>query len=168
MKPESRASLSLSHPASRNAKTVAILLVTAILVFALGVVPPLRGGQEKASPLDDSDEQFKILKQAMDMKLKHAKELITGLAVEDFDKLADNAQALKRIGRDTLWKVSPNVNFIKYSSEFTTITDELTRSAKEHDLNGTTLAYVRLTINCVDCHRYVRNNRILDPKLRRQ
>ncbi len=168
MKSNSRASLSFLRLGSHRANTIATSLVTAVLVVAFGWVPALQGGQEKASPGDDTERQFKVLQQAMDMKLKHTHELITCLAVEDFEKLGKNAEALKRIGRDTLWKVSPSVAYIKYSTEFTAISDELARCAKEKDLNGATLAYVRLTINCVDCHKYVRNDRILDPKLRRR
>jgi hypothetical protein len=107
---------------------------------------------------------MKVLGPAMALKLRHTHELITALAVEDFDRLADNAEALKRVGRDTLWKVSPNLAYVKYSSEFAMIADELARCAREHDLNGATLSYVRLTINCVDCHKLVRNNRVLDPQ----
>jgi hypothetical protein len=111
-------------------------------------------------------EQLKVLGPAMALKLRHTHELITALAVEDYDRLADSTQALKRVGRDTLWKVSPNIAYVKYSSEFAMIADELARCAREHDLNGATLSYVRLTINCVDCHKDVRDHRILDPKLR--
>jgi hypothetical protein len=142
------------------------LLCGAVLVLALGGAWALRAEQERASPRNDAEEQMKILGPAMALKLKHTHDLITALAVEDFDRLADSAEALKRVGRDTLWKVSPNLAYVKYSSEFTMIADELARSAREHDLNGATLAYVRLTINCVDCHKHLRNNRILDPKLR--
>lgn len=142
------------------------LLSGAALVLSLGGAQALRGEQEKANPRDDPGEQMKVLSQAMALKLKHTHELITALAVEDYDRLAESARALKRVGRDTLWKVSPNVAYVKYSSEFAAIADELARCAREHDLNGATLSYVRLTINCVDCHKFVRNNRILDPKLR--
>jgi hypothetical protein len=109
---------------------------------------------------------MKVLGPAMALKLKHTHELITALTVEDFDRLADSAIELKRVGRDTLWKVSPNITYVKYSSEFAAIADELARCARERDLNGATLSYVRLTINCVDCHKFVRDNRVLDPKQR--
>jgi hypothetical protein len=142
------------------------VLSGAVLILAFGGVRALRGDQGEPSPRDNAGEQMKVLGPAMALKLRHTHELITALAVEDFDRLADNALTLKRIGRDTLWKVSPNLNYVKYSSEFAAIADELARCAREHDLNGATLSYVRLTINCVDCHKYVRDNRILDPKLR--
>ena len=86
------------------------------------------------------------------------------MAVEDFVQLADNARALKEIGRDTLWKISPNLKYVKYGAEFTELAEELS-IRPEKDLNGATLSYVRLTLNCVECHKHVRNNRILDPKL---
>ena len=71
---------------------------------------------------------------------------------------------MKQIGQDTLWKISPNLTYVKYSAEFASVADELARRAKENDLNGVTLSYVRLTINCVECHNFARDNRIFDTK----
>ena len=92
----------------------------------------------------------------MRQKLKHAQSLIEGLAVEDFGMIRDNARALRKVAQDAQWRVSPNLMYVKYSAEFADIADELERRATEKDLDGATLSYVRLTINCVDCHKYVR------------
>jgi hypothetical protein len=141
------------------------LFLGSALILAFEGVHADQGGQAKPSPHDDPEQQRKVLSQFMEKKLKHTQELVAALAVEDFVRLADNARALKEIGRDTLWKVSPNLKYVKYGAEFTSIAEELERRAREKDLNGATLSYVRLTINCVECHKYLRDDRILDPKL---
>ena len=100
----------------------------------------------------------------MRQKLKYAQSLIEGLANEDFDLIRDNARSLRKVAQDAQWKVSPNLTYVKYSAEFASIADELARRANEKDLNGVTLSYIRLTINCVDCHKFVRDNRVLDSR----
>ena len=74
--------------------------------------------------------------------------------------MADDARELRLIGDSTLLKISPNLEYAKYSIEFSSIVDELGRRAKDHDLNGATLSYIRLTVNCVECHKYVRDKNI--------
>jgi hypothetical protein len=110
------------------------------------------GGQE---PRKDD------LKQIMEQKLKHSQMLLQGLAVEDFDMIRDHARELRRIGEESLARVSPNITYVKYSAEFVSIVDELERRAKEEDLNGATVSYVRMTINCIECHKFTRDSRIL-------
>jgi hypothetical protein len=92
----------------------------------------------------------------MRQKLKHAQFLIEGLANEDFGMIRDNARALRKLAGDAQWRVSPNLTYVKYSAEFASIPDELERRANEKDLNGATLSYIRPTIKCVDCYKFVR------------
>ena len=35
---------------------------------------------------------------------------------------------------------------------------------REENLNGATMGYILLTISCMDCHKFVRDNRMLDLK----
>jgi hypothetical protein len=129
--------------------------VVATLALALVVVSA--GGQEPKRP---------DVRPFMRQKLRHAQFLIEGLANEDLALIRDNARALRKIAGDAQWRVSPNLAYVKYGAEFAGIADELERRANEKDLNGATLSYIRLTINCVDCHRFVRDNRILDSRPR--
>jgi hypothetical protein len=57
------------------------------------------------------------------------------------------------------WEVPtiPNASeYIVFTSEFQRLTDELVQKAREKNMDGATLAYLRLTMNCVNCHKYVR------------
>jgi hypothetical protein len=70
------------------------------------------------------------------------------------------------LGEESLRRISPNLTYLKYCGEFTSIAEELERRAKEEDLNGATLSYIKLTVNCVECHKFTRDNRILDQRPR--
>jgi len=144
------------------------ILACSALIFALGAVSAAQGpgpqknqkAEAKAAPRDDSAQQRKVIQEAMANKLKSTHDVVTALSVEDFALLADSAQRLKQIGQNVLFKVSPNLTYVKYSAEFATLADELARRAQEKDINGATLSYIRLTINCVECHKFCRDSRI--------
>jgi hypothetical protein len=131
------------------------LLTLALLSLCGGVISS--GGQEPKA---------EDLKQIMKAKLKHSQFLIDGLAREDYGLIRDHASELRKLGEDALKRISPNITYVKYCAEFVSIAEELDRRAKEEDLNGATLSYIRLTINCVECHKFTRDSRILGPRPR--
>jgi hypothetical protein len=134
------------------------VLASLALVLALATV-----GAKAAGNQEPKRQDFQPI---MRQKLKHAQALIEGLANEDFAMIRDNARSLREIAGDAQWKVSPTLAYVKYSGEFASIADELERRAGERNLNGATLSYIRLTINCIDCHKFVRDNHILDSRRR--
>ena len=95
----------------------------------------------------------------MRMKLEYSKLVLEGLTMENYATIIKNAQALKKLSEAAEWEVPtiPNVGeYIVFTSEFQRLTDELVKKARERNTDGATLAYVRLTVNCVNCHKYVR------------
>jgi cytochrome c556 len=101
------------------------------------------------------------LQKYMRQKLDHAKNALEGLAVEDFALIEKNATAMRELSEDARWRVSPNVNYLRLSAEFQDVAGELAAKAKEKNLDGATLAYVKLTMNCVKCHKLVREERLI-------
>jgi hypothetical protein len=70
-----------------------------------------------------------------------------------------NAKALKVLSQAAEWEVPmiPNAtDYVAMTSEFQRYADELVRCAKQSNIDGATLAYVKLTMNCVQCHKFVR------------
>jgi hypothetical protein len=94
-------------------------------------------------------------------KLEHSKAVLEGLALENFDEIARGARAMKELSEAAEWRVSPSVLYLRYSSEFQRLAGELIANANEKDIDGATLAYVQLTINCVNCHKHVRQDRLI-------
>jgi len=100
------------------------------------------------------------LKPFMRQKLEHSQRILEGLTLEDYSMVAKHAGALKELSKDARWRVSPNINYLRMSAEFQDLADELATKAKQRNLDGASLAYVRLTLNCVKCHEYARDNRL--------
>lgn len=95
----------------------------------------------------------------MRLKLDYSKQVLEGLTMENYETIIKSARALKRLSEAAEWEVPtiPNAGeYIVFTTEFQRLTDELVKKAREKNMDGATLAYLRLTMNCVNCHKYVR------------
>jgi hypothetical protein len=96
----------------------------------------------------------------MRTKLEASSRILEGLAVEDYELILRGARSLKLLSRAAEWEVPmlPNAtDYLTYTTEFQRLTDDLTRDARNRTLDGATLDYFRLTMCCVNCHKYVRS-----------
>ena len=134
---------------TRTLKGHRLVLLVLAATMAAGLIASGEG--QERSPLQTYMRQ----------KLEHAKNALEGLAVEDFALIAKNATAMRELSEDARWRVSPNVNYLRLSAEFQDLAGELAAKAKERNLDGATLAYVKLTMNCVKCHKLVREERLI-------
>jgi hypothetical protein len=95
----------------------------------------------------------------MQMKLEFSKKVLEGLTMENYETIIKNAKGLKTLSEAAEWEVPtiPNAGeYIVFTTEFQRLADELAKKAREKNMDGATLAYLRLTMNCVNCHKYVR------------
>ncbi|WP_152051237.1 hypothetical protein [Tautonia marina] len=106
----------------------------------------------------DPDAQDKRA-ELMALKLDYAKNVLEGLTLEKMDQVAKNAQELKLLSAAAEWEpvTVPGPLYLVYTREFQRIADSLAENAKDKNLDAATLAYVQLTMNCVECHKYVRS-----------
>jgi type II secretory pathway component PulM len=96
----------------------------------------------------------------MRMKLQHTQAILEGIATEDFDKIAKDASAVALLSQAAAWQVLQTPEYQQHSSDFRRAADDLARSAREKNLDAAALAYVRLTMGCVNCHKYMRGVRV--------
>jgi hypothetical protein len=95
----------------------------------------------------------------MRVKLEYSQKVLEGLTTENYQTIAASAKALKRISQAAEWRVPdiPNAaDYIAFTNEFQRLADDIDRKANDKNIDGATLAYVQLTMNCVNCHKYVR------------
>ena len=106
----------------------------------------------------------------MRLKLDHSKNVLEGLALEDYDLIAKNAQDMSLLSLAASWQVLQTPEYLQQSNEFRRTADALTKAAQDENLDGAALAYVELTMKCVNCHKYVRGVRMAGatPDLRRR
>ena len=95
----------------------------------------------------------------MKKKLEYSQNILSGLATEDFKKIKENAASMKAL--DVLEKfVHPrDKDYRMQLQTFQFSNDELIRNAREKNIDGAALAYVQLTVSCVNCHKVLRSTR---------
>ena len=104
--------------------------------------------------------QEKDNREFMRAKLKHSQEIVEGLALENFDQITRNAQQLTLLSHATNWQVFQTEEYLMQSREFRRATEALRDQAKKKNLEGAVLAYMDVTMKCVNCHKYKRSIRM--------
>ena len=129
------------------------IVTAAVLALAsLPFVPALSTGRASQQKKQDRIAYMR-------RKLEFSKNVLEGLALEQYPMIEKNAKALKVLSQAAAWEVPmiPNaIDYVVLTSEFQRYTDDLVKAAKQGNIDGATLAYVKLTMNCVQCHKYVR------------
>jgi hypothetical protein len=100
----------------------------------------------------------------MRVKLKHSQLVLEGLVMGDFDKIAKNAQDMSLLSLAESWQVLETPQYIQYSRKFRADADALADAAKKKNLDLSTQAYNRVTVRCVECHKYVRDVRMASAR----
>ena len=95
-------------------------------------------------------------KEFMHDKLELAQRILEGVTLEDYDLLVTKATRLSAMSKEARWQAFQNPDYERYSAEFRRNVDALARAARDKNLDGATLGYVRMTISCVECHKFVR------------
>ena len=105
-------------------------------------------------------EEPNRIRDFMRAKLSHSQKVLEGLTTEDFDMIAKNSQAMSLLSQATNWQVLQTEEYLQQSRDFRRAADALTEAAKKKNLDGAALAYVELTMKCINCHKYVRGVRM--------
>ncbi len=95
----------------------------------------------------------------MRQKLEFSKDVLEGLSLEQYATIERSAKALKKLSEAAEWEVPtiPNAtDYVAQTTEFQRSCDDLLKQAKARNIDGATLAYLKLTMTCVQCHKFVR------------
>jgi hypothetical protein len=116
-------------------------------------------------PMAGQGDEPDKLKDLMQRKLKSAQKVLEGMALKDFDLIANQAEELIAVSKAAQFRLIKTPRYEVYSNDFRRSAENLAQQAKEKNLDGAALAYVELTLNCVKCHKHVREVQTgsLDP-----
>ena len=95
-------------------------------------------------------------KSFMRQKLDHSQRVLEGITTENFNLTAIHAKRLGAMSLEAAWRVLDNPEYASRSTEFTRHVNDLVKAAENRNIDGATLAYVKMTLSCVECHKYVR------------
>ena len=95
-------------------------------------------------------------KEFMRDKLELSQRVLEGIVTEDYDLIIARGTKLSAMTKEADWRLFENPNYEQQSVTFRRHVDSLLKAAKSKDSDAATLAYVRMTMSCVDCHKLVR------------
>jgi len=167
---------SISRTAKVSSSLVAV--VTTVLAVWLSQSPGFsrtsagqdgKKADEKSSSNDEGsadkkDEPDRILRKFMRQKLQASNLILEGLCTDDLQMVSEGSQTLMKMSSAERWRVSNDIMYRRYSSEFVHAVEELQKEAEDDDMNGTSMAWVNVTMKCLKCHEWVRNAILVDSE----
>ncbi len=92
----------------------------------------------------------------MKQKLTYTQQILSGLALEDYDTIAENANAMKGLNKLEYFVRRKPDGYRTQLKVFQSAVDHLAEAAEAENLDGATLAFTQMTISCVNCHKQLR------------
>jgi hypothetical protein len=133
-----------------TARCAASAVVFALVVGAFGV----SRADDKPKPKDDPKKPT-----VMQRKLAHSQKILEGLAKKDFEAIGKGADGLIECVGEASWKINETEKYLTYSNDFLRRAEGLKRAAKNKNIDAAALSYVDLTLTCVKCHEFLREDR---------
>jgi len=104
--------------------------------------------------------QTTALNRVMRNKLADAQGVLAAVVTSNWAELERRSKALSAATDDPAWLVLKTPEYTRQSEAFVRAANDLVDAAARRDQEAAPLAYVALTMRCVQCHRYVARARI--------
>lgn len=95
----------------------------------------------------------------MRQKLEATHGLLEGIVREDFVAIQKNAESLENISKATTWHRQDDQAFLSRAKTFQNSAVFLAEQARAKSLEGVAIGYMRVTLDCMQCHNFVREGR---------
>lgn len=126
-------------------------LLYAALILPLVVVPSSSQERKKKREPDP----------LMTAKLKESQTMLEGLTLNDLAKVQASAEKLLEISKTAQMRKALNTPaYENNANHFQRAAELAIEKAKAKSIDGATLAYVEMTVTCVRCHQYAREQGI--------
>ena len=122
-----------------------------------------------AGPISSEEKKKREPDPLMVAKLKHSQTLLEGLTLNDLGKVEKSAEELLKISKTAQLRKALNTpQYDLHANNFQRSAETVIEKAKAKNIDGATLAYLDMTLNCVRCHQYTREQGLgLSPLPRR-
>lgn len=151
--------------------TVALFFGTGLRDICLVSAEPAFSGTDSSSskktrnddPAPAKNEDPKpALRSFMRQKLDASNKILEGLVTDNLAAVGEGADALMQMSSEAKWRVSNDVLYRRYSTEFISAVGELKDTAQAGNADGAALAWMSATMRCLKCHEWVRNTVLAD------
>lgn len=133
-----------------------VLIAGLVVTLTVPTVPrPSIGDERPAGRPRFTDKPG--LQAFMQRKLEFSQAALEGLVTEDFEQIEKSAGGMLVLSKAEEWQVSNDMLYRQHSNEFQRVLKQLEKAAKDKNIDGSSLAFVQMTMNCIECHRFVRD-----------
>ena len=130
-----------------------ILLIGLITVLATGLTTTLAQSRRQ-----------RAAKEFMRDKLELSQHALEGVVTENYELIIAKGTKLSAMTKEADWRLFENPDYELQSQTFRRHVDSLVKAAKDKNPDAATLAYVRVTMSCVDCHKLVRGKLVASAR----
>lgn len=100
----------------------------------------------------------------MKKKLQYSEKVLEGLAEADYETIAENAKLMNQLDQIEDFVRGRDEEYRHHLKTFDRVTRELVQQANDEDIDGAALAFMELTLNCVNCHKHLRDRKESDSQ----
>lgn len=124
----------------------------------LGAGAFLLGSSAFVIPANAKDDQS--LSAFMRKKLDASSKILEGLTTEDSKLAIEGADALLALSKAEIWNVISDEDYREFNREFRSSVRKLRDAAEKGNFDNATLQWMDSVKSCVECHKYVRSQRV--------
>ena len=106
--------------------------------------------------------QLPPLDALMNEKLQHAQDLLEAMILDDYEAVERLSNELIRVSEDSQWSPSQDPGYLRRARDFRETATTLIEQARAGHADGIALAYMEITLTCIQCHRHLRGGRRAD------
>ncbi len=94
----------------------------------------------------------------MKKKMEYSEKILAGLAKADFEAIEKNAKSMNALSQIEKWVQTGSPGYQAQLAALRSANKSLMRTAQEKDVDGASLAFMQLTLSCVQCHKIIRDS----------
>ncbi len=122
------------------------------------------GAWLRAGPASATQRDKNAVQAFMRGKLDAAKNVVEGLVNEDYEEILLGADQMRVMSKRAEWNALRTEQYVESSDDFQRATSALAKAAKNKNLDAASLAWVQVTMTCINCHKHVRGVAVADLK----
>lgn len=103
----------------------------------------------------NSQETEAVIK-LMNLKMDNTRTILESIIKQDFETLKESSFHLGVLTASSDWNVIPTRKYSQNMADFRRAVEALGKTPKGGDIDSAALAYLDMTLRCVQCHKYVR------------
>ena len=108
--------------------------------------------------------QLPRLGELMQQKLDHSQQLLAAVVLGNHVNVERYANELVLISEASTWSPLQTPEYLHHASDFRETANSLIEEANARNIDGVSLAYMEMTLTCVQCHKHVRGARMADSR----